>query len=70
MSDAEDPVAAALARGERWLAEYNASRDLLFEPMGAIYRLFGATALRACVAGVAEAVIIQERGAAQNGAVR
>jgi hypothetical protein len=66
MSEKQDPVTAAIARGDKLSGELIAHRDSLFEPMAAIYRLFGADALRACVAGVASSVIRAERLAAKD----
>jgi hypothetical protein len=56
-----DAVEAAIARGEataRLLVQY---RDALFEPMAALLLIAGPDGLRACAAGVVEAVIAAQQ---------
>lgn len=54
-----DPaIEAAIARGNAVAGRLIEQRDSLFKPFAAIYALAGPQGLRACVAGVAEAVII------------
>lgn len=51
-------VAAAIARGDAMAEQYNGFRDALFAPFTGIYLLGGEAGLQACVAGVAQAVMI------------
>jgi len=66
MSERPDPVEAAIARGSAAAARLIGFRDALFEPMAGILILGGEDGLRACVAGVAEAVITANRRRAQG----
>jgi hypothetical protein len=62
-----DPVAAAIERGSKTAALLIAHRDALFYPMGALLLIAGPEGLRACAAGVVEAVIAANEGRASDG---
>lgn len=66
MSERPDPVDQAIARGSAAAERLIGFRDALFEPMAGILLLGGEDGLRACVAGVAEAVIIANRRRSQG----
>lgn len=56
-----DPVQAAIDRGNAMSAVLIEARDALFGPMTSLVIITGDEGLRACVAGVAEAVIEAKR---------
>lgn len=61
MSEHPDPVQAAIDRGNAMSSVLIEARDALFEPMTRLVVITGEEGLRACVAGVAEAVIEAKR---------
>lgn len=68
MSEAD--IQAAIARGDATARLLIQHRDALFQPMAALLLITGQDGLRACVAGVAEAVIAaHQRGTWGPGAV-
>lgn len=56
-----DPVDAAIERGGKTAALLIEARDSLFPGMASLLLITGEEGLRACVAGVAEAVIYAKR---------
>lgn len=56
-----DPVQAAIERGDATARVLIGYRDALFRPMAALLLITGADGLRACAAGVVEAVIEAQR---------
>ncbi|HEX5262230.1 MAG TPA: hypothetical protein VFW13_01805 [Phenylobacterium sp.] len=66
----KDPVEAAIERGAKTAALLVGARDKLFEPMAAIMLIAGPDGLRACAAGVVEAVIQGHRNIAADEAQR
>lgn len=61
MSEAPDPIAAAIARGSRTAELLISHRDAVIEHAAAILLITGEEGLRACLAGAAEAVIFAHR---------
>lgn len=64
-----DPVQAAIDRGNAMSAILIEARDSLFAPMTRLVMITGDEGLRACVAGVAEAVIEAKRRGGLGSAV-
>jgi hypothetical protein len=64
--DHHDPVSEAIARGDATARLLIGFRDRLFEPLAGIMLIAGEDGLRACLAGVAEAVIVAEHRRARG----
>lgn len=62
MNDRHDPIQDAIDRGAATARLLVENRDALFKPCAALLLITGEAGLRACAAGVVEAVIAAHAG--------